>query len=548
MHFNWRHRSRTTRLETALAATAGSRLGLWVIAPLVLVSAVLFLVGASAAWYAHRQGKRVSEVLAYDLAGVLACERLVLELRDVRLDLYHFADSADETDLDAAVSAQRDIERSFEQVEDTSTGAQTKELRDRTRQGYRRFYAKIADLRQIASREAKVQAGRETIELVNLEALAPAEKLLEHRKELASTSSERNQAMANRVGIGLLLIGVCGSVAGMLTGYSIARGVNRSIVQLRLRIRDMAGKLDEVVGPVTVAAGADLQELEAAMQMISEKSSTLIASLQDSQREALRSEQLAAVGKLAAGLAHELRNPLMSMKVLVQAAAERGDPAGLSGRDLAVVEEEINRLEKLTQNLLDFTRSNKPEKTRLDIRRLVEQTVHLVTAAAEQRDIHVKCDLPQVDLFIEADAAQMRQLLLNLLVNALDAVGEGGTIWVHVATTRDNGHAREGFGPDSPATSGRNRGVLIRVADDGCGLPDGLGERIYEPFVSTKELGVGLGLTNCMRIVQDHGGEIVAGDRLGGGADFSIRLPLAARDAAIAGGKPSQVATSNECN
>src|SRR6202023_3307458 len=116
--------------------------------------------------------------------------------------------------------------------------------------------------------------------------------------------------------------------------------VTRSIVQLSVSVRGAAGKLNEVVGPITLSAGGGFAELEQALRNMTEQVAAVVERLEQREREVLRGEQLAAVGQLAAGIAHELRNPLMAIKILVQAAAE-ADPPTLAARDLLVLEEEI---------------------------------------------------------------------------------------------------------------------------------------------------------------------------------------------------------------
>jgi signal transduction histidine kinase len=235
---------------------------------------------------------------------------------------------------------------------------------------------------------------------------------------------------------------------------------------LSVPIRDAAGKLNEVVGPVTVSASGDFDELEASLQNVAGQIGTVVERLQHSQREVLRSEQLAAVGQMAAGLAHELRNPLTSMKVLVQPAAEPAAAVSLSEEDLAVLNEEIARLERSIQTFLDFARPPQPEKRPFEARGVLEQVVHLVSGRADRQGVRITC----------AEAA-------------------GG--W-----------------------------FTVRVAATGIGLPAHLGQRIFEPFVSTKETGMGLGMSICKRIVEAHGGEIIAAGRPGGGTTFTVRLPL----------------------
>ena len=139
--------------------------------------------------------------------------------------------------------------------------------------------------------------------------------------------SRQNQIAAQRIGLGLLLLGILGAVAGVLAGFGMARSVHRSLVEISVPVRDIAGRLNEVVGPIKVASDTELAELDGALRLLADKTADVVQRLQESQREMLRHEQLAAVGQLAAGLAHELRNPLMSVKLIVQTAEERANGA-----------------------------------------------------------------------------------------------------------------------------------------------------------------------------------------------------------------------------
>ena len=131
---------------------------------------------------------------------------------------------------------------------------------------------------------------------------------------------------------------------------------------------------------------------------------------------------MAALGQLAAGLAHELRNPLTAMKILIQAAVEARAAAGLSGRDLAVLDAETARLERSIQTFLDFARPPKLEKRPGDIRQAFQQTLELVRARANRQGVQIECESGRRPLGIEADHEQLRQVFLNLLFNALDAL------------------------------------------------------------------------------------------------------------------------------
>ncbi len=334
--------------------------------------------------------------------------------------------------------------------------------------------------------------------------LAPAKELLALEERLIHKSSDKNQDMADRVAFGLWLLGTCGAVAGLVAGFGIARSISHSIVNLYVPIRAASGRLEEVIGPVDIAPARGIEHLDEILRSMADHVGTVVDRLQQTEHEVLRAEQMSALGQLAAGLAHELRNPLTSLKLLVQAAVEAGPEAGLRGRDLAVVADETARLDRSLQTFLDFARPPRLEKRRDDVRQVLNQTLELISARASRQGVSVRSEFPPQPLLIEADHEQLRQVFLNLVLNSLDALPHGGAI--QVTATGDDG-------------------VTITVADDGPGITAEPADQIFDPYVSTKDTGLGLGLAICRRIVEAHGGQITAANGPAGGAVFTVRLP-----------------------
>jgi signal transduction histidine kinase len=480
-------------------------------APITLLSMIPLAGGIFAAWQVHRSQKEASAAVARNLASMRAAEEMVIAFQDVRAKLHQFLLTRDRRHLEEVPARQR-TDRWLDAMERTSVTAKEQELAGRVRQGYEGFFTEFPSLLRDPAADRVRELADSTLPR---EVLQPAQEYLDINEEEITESNADNERVADRLVVGLLLLGVCGPVSGLLAGYGISRAVSHSIVRLSVPIRDAAGKLNEIVGPITLAARWGLEELEAVLHTIADRIGAVVARLQQREREARQAEHLAAVGQMAAGIAHELRNPLQPMKILVQAAAEREPAPGLDGRDLAVLEQEIGRLERSIQTFLDFARPPLLEKRPFDAGAVLRQAVDLLAARAAQQGVRVECDVPGWPVEVRADAGQVRQVVLNLLLNALDATPHGGTVRVEL-------HEEEGRDlRDSPL-----RWLMLRVSDTGCGLPAGLGPRIFEPFVSTKETGLGLGLSICKRIVEAHEGEIQAGDRPGGGAVFTIRLPL----------------------
>jgi signal transduction histidine kinase len=354
--------------------------------------------------------------------------------------------------------------------------------------------------------------------------LEPAHEFLDFNEDEVKDSIEKNQAFADRLVYALLLVGTCGSAAGLLAGVGFARRLRRSLVQLSVLMRDTAGRFDAGANPITFT-GTDLAELESVLRLIGDRVGSMVKHLQQREREAIRSEQLAALGQLAAGMAHELRNPLMSMKILVQGAlagpyveAEDGDgcaSGNFSTRDLGVLEEEIVRLEQLLQSFLDVARPPEPAKKVTDIRPLVEEALSFLAGRAAAFSTSIESLIPPAPVYAAVDAGQFRQVMINLVLNALEAMPGGGALRVRVSCATGDC-------------------LAIEVADRGCGLPPNLGDGIFDPFTTTKETGLGLGLSICKRIALAHGGTLTGTDRPGGGAIFTLRLARSPASAMLA--------------
>ncbi|MFL5341065.1 MAG: sensor histidine kinase [Gemmataceae bacterium] len=472
------------------------------------VSAVPLMLGALIAGNVLVRQQSAYKALDRDIAGIRAGEEIAIDVRDLRRQLEQFAQTGDRAALDEAAALIQDTAVWLDRAESAAHTDQERALIGRVRAGYRQFVVEFHRLsREPESPDlpARVREFNRT-PLVEDKLRRPAQEYLDFIETEIEQTNATNQAMAWRMLAALVLLGVCGPLSGLLAGYGISRGVSRSLIRLSVPVQDAAGKLNEVVGPITLSAMRSLDELEGVLQHIAAQVGAAVARLQESQRRALRAEQLAAVGQLAAGMAHELRNPLTSMKILLQAAADSGPPAVLDARDLSIFEDEITRLEKLTQGLLDFARPPRPELRRIVLQSVIRQVVELIARRAALQGVRLDCRLPDAPAEVLADEAQVRQVLLNLLLNALEAIPGAGTVRVEL-------------GDGGPLA------VRLSILDDGCGLPADRGANIFEPFVSTKETGLGLGLSISKRIIEDHGGTLTAASRPEGGSTFTVRLP-----------------------
>jgi signal transduction histidine kinase len=225
------------------------------------------------------------------------------------------------------------------------------------------------------------------------------------------------------------------------------------------------------------------------------------------EREMLRAEQLALVAQIATGVAHEIRNPLTSVKMLIQANREEEGGQPLSQEDLQIIEAEIRRMERCLQTFLDYARPSKPERKPTDLSVLLKRTITLVQARAARQNVELRFQPPAEPFHVEVDPGQIQQIMLNLAINALDAMPQGGV--VEIALRRQTEH------------------VEITMLDSGPGITETMLAQLFQPFVTEKESGVGLGLVVSRRIAEDHGGSLLLQNHSRGGARAILRLPVA---------------------
>ena len=232
----------------------------------------------------------------------------------------------------------------------------------------------------------------------------------------------------------------------------------------------------------------------------------------DRSAEARRQERLAYVGTLASGLAHEIRNPLNAIKLnveLLEAELAEGNSAAPERekllKRLGRIRREADQLQSILSEFLAFARPPRMELMVTDLNRYLEDLIEFYEPECRRAGIAVRRDFARNPYPVRIDPAQFKNVILNLLVNAREAVGEQGEIAV---STREREHE-----------------VEIRVADNGGGVPPELAEKVFEVFFSTKEPGTGLGLAIARRIVEEHGGRLTLENHPGRGAEFVIRLP-----------------------
>jgi signal transduction histidine kinase len=242
------------------------------------------------------------------------------------------------------------------------------------------------------------------------------------------------------------------------------------------------------------------------------------AGLYHEQRERLRrmyrTERLAAAGQLAAGVAHEIRNPLTAIRSTIQYAVQDFAESSPKRALLQELLSEVDRIDRTVNGLLSLTRLGEMVLEPVDVQEVLAQSLVLIGAQAQQQGIELVAPHTNQRFQIMADVGQLKQVFLNLLLNALQAMPDGGRI----ETTVEEWH--EGLTPVA------GRWVQIKIRDRGPGVPPDQLDKVFDPFFTTKRDGTGLGLSVCHGIVQRHEGEIDLRSEPGKGAEVTLRFPL----------------------
>jgi two-component system sensor histidine kinase HydH len=229
--------------------------------------------------------------------------------------------------------------------------------------------------------------------------------------------------------------------------------------------------------------------------------------IRDLQERVRRSERLASLGRLAAGVAHEIRNPLSSIRGFAQFFQNRFKGQEKEQEYASVMVREVDRLNRVITELLDFARPKEPHRELHSAVEILEQTLKVLESELAKKNIAVEKKLEASLPRIWVDRDQLSQALLNLLLNALESMEEAGKIRISME-------------------SGGAEVLAISISDTGRGIPKEDLERVFEPFFSTKRKGTGLGLAIVHQIVESHKGEIKVESRAGEGTTFRITLPI----------------------
>jgi two-component system NtrC family sensor kinase len=287
-----------------------------------------------------------------------------------------------------------------------------------------------------------------------------------------------------------------------------------------VRSEDEFGQLAASFNAMTVALRNSQSELREWGHTLEQKVAKRTQELRVAEAETARTEKLASVGLLAAGIAHELNNPLTGVLTFTSLLRKKMPDGSADAEDLDLVIRETKRCATIIRRLLDFAREKAPEKKFTDLNQVIEETARIIERPASFRDIEIAMDLDRDLPPVWVDADLIKQVIMNMLVNAQHAIEHEGNITVRSRRFPQPKSSEPGIEPVPM--------VEISIIDTGCGIPEKNLKRIFDPFFTSKEVGkgTGLGLSVSHGIVRAHGGAIEVESTVGKGSTFRIYLPL----------------------
>lgn len=359
---------------------------------------------------------------------------------------------------------------------------------------YQQYHNRIIDLvRQKRNREAvKLLLNDSNTYYASI--YAGCEKLIKKNEELISEAKGSMASYLNTIRIlGVITIGCF-----IFLGITLVLLITRSIV----------GPIREI--EMASSEYAVVPENRGEIEKIKERFDMMMETINSNQKQIVQSERKAAIGELAAGISHELNNPIgiilgFSEILLKRKVAGRG-----SNEMIRDIHNEALRCKNLLGELLDFARIGEPLHETINVKDLINKTIQLFTGQEKYSGIDFRISYPRQGVRIPADRMQIKQVLMNILLNACDAICGKGTVTVTLSATSEQ--------------------IEIRIGDSGPGISGEIRDRIFNPFFTTKPKGIGLGLAICSDLVRKHNGAIDLSRSPEGGAEFIITLPRRIND------------------
>jgi two-component system, NtrC family, sensor histidine kinase HydH len=480
------------------------------VTPTVCVSLLWLVVGGVTIYYLDCVYSWQARDLAENFTTIQAADTMQDVLWRLQATVIEVAEQADTHTLLEVAELEDSFEGHLANADASTAGSDAKRVIAAIRTQFGEYRGEIQ--RRLTWKKSNVGSIDDISPPLSRSAHAIAEScksLLTIQERLIADSTAQRSRMRAAFSQVMLTLWIIGPAVGIMWGVWVARWFHRSISRISISLKDAAGGLEHEVDRVHVLPSDDLPAVQEQVQRVSSRIKQVMEELHQARREAILADRLAAVGEMAAGVAHELRNPLTSVKLLMQTAAEGPGDQRLTEEHIHVVLEQVIRMENTIQGLLDFARPPQMQQVVHDLRDTLQRALNLTEGLARQQGVVVNRDCPNNPVLIDGDPELLHQVFVNLILNGVESMSDGGEMRITMKRVD---------------TAGPTAKVLF--TDTGSGIPAAVMQRIFEPFVTSKEHGTGLGLAISRRIVEQHGGQLTATNREPCGAEFAAILPL----------------------
>jgi signal transduction histidine kinase len=472
----------------------------------ILVSLVMITMagGIVTVWYTYQMERLLTSVTEKDLEAFQTAEALQIALVSQKgFVSYYFMEGDAEWLRQLGEFRQIFKERLNDALQLAETEGERNAL-SRIKAEYTRYIAvkdRVIGFYKEGRRDAGSLLHRQARELF-FAVLELCEKYKDIHEERIMQAKSDSQDQAAR----LRIIAATAVVLSFMLAVLLAFVLGYQILGPVRRLTAEAGRKGD-----TNAAGNEVKALSRSVRGLIQNVDQTQSELEKSRESLLQAEKMALVGKLAAGMAHSIRNPFTSVKMRLFSLSRSMKFLATQKEDFDVISEEIRRIDTIVQNFLEFSRPPKLKLQPISPSVIVDQTIQLLEHRLKSYDVSVTIEREQNLPEIHADPEQLKEVFVNLIVNACEAMNRGGSIVIREQETVNSSDGGK---------------TVIRVIDNGPGIADSMRDKVLQPFFTTKDEGTGLGLSIAVRIIEEHHGRLDIESNQGGGATFIISLPL----------------------
>jgi signal transduction histidine kinase len=466
--------------------------------------------GLAMIWYTYRMQALLTSVIQTDIAAFEAAKGLETALLNQRGYVSYYLLENNPEWLTELGRSRQEFDDRFAEARRIDQAQIHKELLDRIESAYVEYIVEkdqVIELYKKGQREAGAELHKEVrTHFFGILQLCE-QHIAIHKRELDQTR-ERTRLQARR----LRAVAGAAMTAAVLMGGLLSFML---VMQILEPIRVLASQAEERGGSGG-DVGNEVATLKRSVHGLIENVDHAQMELERSRERLVQSEKLALVGKLAAEVAHSIRNPLTSIKMRLFSLDRTLDLTPTQREDFDVISDEMRHLDNIVRNFLEFSRPPKLHVQKVNVSDIVGMALQLLEKRLERDGIVVQRYTRPELTSIEADPELLKEVLVNLIVNACDAMDGGGRLTVT---------------EEEAVADHVGRAVIVRLSDTGHGIPESIRDRVLQPFFSTKEEGTGLGLSIAVRIVEEHGGRLQVESEEGKGTSFTVILPIREEEA-----------------